>query len=81
MRQRIDELEKEREVSGVSQTFQDKSQRAGVTMSQYEDQGIANKSYLSSEIMWEQADRHSDFIKEIFNNIHFLNFWIYSISY
>ena len=51
MRQRIDDLEKEREVSGVSQTFQDKSQRAGITMSQYEDQGIANKSYLSSEIM------------------------------
>ena len=37
MRQRIDALEKEREVSGVSQTFQDKSQRAGITMSQYED--------------------------------------------
>ena len=56
MRQRIDDLEKEREVSGVSQTFQDKSQRAGITMSQYEDQGIANKSYLSSEIMWDKTE-------------------------
>ena len=46
MRQRIEDLERERD----TQTFE-KSQKAGVTMSAYDDQGYGNKSYLSSEVM------------------------------